>query len=191
MIQDCAGIHTLSTYPELSLGRTTQMWPEIYYGEEEYYSCYDSRLYFLCRAELLCREADACLHLHRFCIQLFSFVLFWLFYLNNGVFASAMIDYVCFCVVWNFYQRCHSFPSLTLRALLSAPPTPSLIGWEPGPSILYLICLALAPPIIRKLQSVGPFELQQIWSVCLCAIECLCVEYWVSILEEVWRLFWT
>lgn len=108
-------------------------------------------LCFLFWAVLHCLQADACPYWHHFCIRVFSFpcpslsfcvfrLLLWLFHFNNIVFASAMIfllDCVCFVLFETLYQRYHSIPSLTLRALLSAPPTrPPLIGWDAGPPIL-------------------------------------------------------
>lgn len=141
------------------------MWPEIYYDSRNIIHVMTHDCISFpgpsSSAGKLMRVCTSIVTASNGFLLFFSFS-FWLFYFNIDVFASAMIDYVCFCVVWNFYQRYHSFPSLTLRALLSAPPTPSLIGWEAGPSILYLICLDIATPIIRKAHLLGLFEPQQI-----------------------------
>lgn len=152
------------------------MWPEIYYDSRNIIHVMTHDCISFpgpsSSAGKLMRVCTSIVTASNGFLLFFSFS-FWLFYFNIDVFASAMIDYVCFCVVWNFYQRYHSFPSLTLRALLSAPPTPSLIGWEAGPSILYLICLDIATPIIRKAHFLGlttnsPYKFvwsHSLWSV--------------------------
>lgn len=96
-------------------------------------------LCFLFWTVLHCLQADVCPYWHRFCIRLFSFPCPYLFcvcvFLDNyyDYFISTML---CLPLLWSLwstvfvfvlfetlYQSYHSIPSLTLRALLSAPPT--------------------------------------------------------------------
>ncbi len=94
-------------------------------------------LCFLFWAVLHCLQADACPYWHRFCIRLFSFPCPYLSFVFLDYYYEYFIStMLCLPLLWSLwstvfvfvlfetlYQSYHSIPSLTLRALLSAPPT--------------------------------------------------------------------
>lgn len=133
-------------------GFRAETWPEIYYREDEYYSCYDSWLTvcvsFSGLSSTACRltraltgivfASDCFLSLvliFPLCFRL----LLWIFHFNYVVFASAMIsliDCVCFCALWNIVSELPQHPLAHTQGSPLCPAHSTMIGWDAGPSNL-------------------------------------------------------
>ncbi len=121
-------------------GFRVETWPEIYYWEDKYYSCYDSWLTVCVSFSGLCSTAcrlTCALTGIVFASDCFlSLALIFPFVFLNYYYKYFISTMSCLPLLWSLwstvfvfvlfetlYQSYHSIPSLTLRALLSAPPT--------------------------------------------------------------------